>query len=196
MRSTVEGRGKRRGRGRARQSASPGPPAPRPAPAAPAGSPAGETADGACLSTSPGQERFPGGEMLARSPGGSVQDLSLTSEPETEDGATTAAAVQGITALNISEKQSEEQTEETKQLSETAGGDTPEVECGEAEEDEESGSSVTKVGIAVTSPEGTTRRTAQQTESKEEKPAGQEPEPEREFTNQAGVVFEQTAEVL
>eukprot|EP00090_Calanus_glacialis_P001547 TRINITY_DN11122_c0_g1_i1.p1 TRINITY_DN11122_c0_g1~~TRINITY_DN11122_c0_g1_i1.p1 ORF type:complete len:1921 (+),score=712.97 TRINITY_DN11122_c0_g1_i1:73-5835(+) len=106
-----------------------------------------------------------GGEMLARSPMGSVQDLSIASDAENvtsdaeiekkEIADTVDAVVEGIKELEVSQK-----TEAKLEKSES------------------------EVEINVTSPEGTTRQNT------DNKPA------EAEFTNEAGVTFECTADTL
>jgi len=124
------------------------------------------TADTGSVSSPTATLKFSvGGEMLARSPMGSVQDLSIVSDAEfvTSDtegekkdlSDTVDAVVEGIKELDVSDKSDAK------------------LEKSESE-----------VEINVTSPLGTTRTNSL------EKPS------EAEFTNEAGVTFESTADTM
>jgi len=103
-----------------------------------------------------------GGEMLARSPMGSVQDLSIvsdtdmvTSDVELENKDTVNDVIDGIKVLEVEKK-----------------------------DDEKLLQAESEVEINVTSPEGTTRNDAKPVQA------------EAEFTNEAGVTFEATADMM
>ena len=178
MRSSGEGKSKRKQRSRVKKSPSPKPTETPQSEASDKNGPDSLTLDtvstaaagaGVTAVMSPtGDKSFVGGDMLARSPVGSVQDLSVVSDSE--------VAVSDVEGDKEKEKPTEVEVVNDNQAQD-ACNEGAEV-CAPAAE--------SSVAINVTSPGGTTEVTS----------SGKPAEQQQDFTNEAGVTFESTAETM
>ena len=127
------------------------------------------------------EKSFISGDVLARSPVGSVQDLSLVSDNDTVTSDLEQETTSPDTGLETNVEVSVTSPGGSTDLPDQADDDQKETV-----DDARDGLAVSDVAINVTSPGGTTEVTS----------TGKPQHEQQEFTNEAGVMFETTADVM